>query len=132
MILWVDCRSALDLPYGWNVSRLTKHVSVHTCFLHKLKEANLLFCIWLHTDVNMVDMYTKNMSPCLYNRHRCTIVHDANDNDEECRQYLHKILDISHITITNSPGEALDWDKVLPIPSGEYEEYSGESGGLLE
>ena len=28
MILYVDCKGALDLTYGWNVSGLTKHVSV--------------------------------------------------------------------------------------------------------
>ena len=26
MILWVDCKGALDLTYCWNVSGLTKHV----------------------------------------------------------------------------------------------------------
>ena len=28
MILCMDCKGALDLTYGWNVSGLTKHVSV--------------------------------------------------------------------------------------------------------
>ena len=42
MILQVDCKGALDLTYGWNVSGLTKHVSVCACLLHELKEANLL------------------------------------------------------------------------------------------
>ena len=28
MILHVDCKDALDLMYGWNVSGITKHVSV--------------------------------------------------------------------------------------------------------
>ena len=107
MILCVDCKGAIDLTYGWNVSGLMKHVSVHACFLWELKEENLLLCIWHHTDTNMVEMYAKNMSTYLYNHHRCTIVCDDNDNDEECQQYLHKILDISHITITNSnsPGD---------------------------
>ena len=69
MILQVDCKGALDLTYGWNICRLTKHVSVQVCFLHELKEANLLLCIWLPTNANMVDMYMKNMSPCLYHCH---------------------------------------------------------------
>ena len=69
MILQVDCKGALDLTYGWNVSRLMKHVSVHACFLCELKEANLLLCIWLRINANMVDMYTKNMLPHLYNYH---------------------------------------------------------------
>ena len=28
MILYVNCKGALDLTYGWNVSGLTTHVSV--------------------------------------------------------------------------------------------------------
>ena len=28
MILCVDCKGALDITYGWNVSGLTKHVLV--------------------------------------------------------------------------------------------------------
>ena len=62
MILRVDCKGALDLTYGWNVSGLTKHVSVRACFLHELKEANQILCIWILTAVNMVDMYMKNVS----------------------------------------------------------------------
>ena len=70
------------------------------------------------------------------------MMHDDNDNEEKCWQYLYKILDISHITISNSPGEGVGsgqsepavgvGSQVLPIPTGEYDEYSGESGGLLD
>ena len=28
MILWVDCKGVLGLTHGWNISGLTKHVSV--------------------------------------------------------------------------------------------------------
>ena len=61
MILWVDCKGVLDLTYGWNVSGLTKHVSVRACFLCELKEANLVLCAWLPMDANMVDL-TKHVS----------------------------------------------------------------------
>ena len=142
MILQVDCKGALELTYGWNVSGLTKHVLVHTCFLHELKEANLLLCIWLHTNSNMVDMYTKNLSPHLYNHHQCTIMHHETDDDKECCQYFHNILGISHITITNSPGESIGsgraepsvgvGSQALPIHASEYGKHSAESGGLLD
>ena len=66
MILCVDCKGALDLTYGWNVTGLTKHVSVCACFLHELKEANQILCVWIPTKLIMVDMYTKNVSPNLY------------------------------------------------------------------
>ena len=38
MIMVVDCKGAIDLTYGWNVSGLTKHASVKACFLRELKE----------------------------------------------------------------------------------------------
>ena len=59
MILHVDCKGAMDLTYGWNVSSLPKHVSVWACF--ELKEVNPILCIWILTSVNMVNMYTKNV-----------------------------------------------------------------------
>ena len=57
MIPWVDCKGAFNLTYGWNVSGLTKHVSVRACFLNELKETNLILCILIPT-ANMVDIYT--------------------------------------------------------------------------
>ena len=62
MILYIDCKDALDSTYGWNVSGLTKHVSIQACFLHELKEANQNLCIRIPTAIDMVDMYMKNMS----------------------------------------------------------------------
>ena len=37
MILQVYCKDAHDLTYCWDVSGLTKHVLVWTCFLCKIK-----------------------------------------------------------------------------------------------
>ena len=56
MILYIDCKGASDLTYGWNTSGLTKHVSVQACFPHELKEANQNLCIWIPTAINMADM----------------------------------------------------------------------------
>ena len=74
MILQVHCKGALDVMYGWNVSGLTKHVSVRACFVHELKEANLVLYVWIPTTLNMLDMYTKNVSLHLYEWHYHTIV----------------------------------------------------------
>ena len=86
---------------------MKKHVSVQMCFLHELKEANQIVCVWILTKLNMVDMYTKNVSPTLYECHHCTIVQDDEDNDAECHKYLYEILDTSGMTITNSPWEGV-------------------------
>ena len=107
IILCVDCKGALDLTYGWNVRGLTKHVLIRACFLNELKEANQILCIWIPTALNMVDMYTKNVSQRLFECHRQPIVHEDEDDEEECHKYLYEILDTSHVTITNSPGEGV-------------------------
>ena len=60
------------IHYSWNISGLTKDVSVIACFLCELKETNLIFCMWLPTDANMVDIYTKNVSPHLQQKN----IHD--------------------------------------------------------
>ena len=65
---------------------------------------------------------------------------DDNDNDE-CHKYLYEILDTSHVTIMNSPGEGVAsgqsnlivgaGTQALPTPTVEYVSESGESGRLL-
>ena len=107
MILRVDCKGAIDLTYGWNVSGLTKHASIKACFLRELKEANTVLCVWMPMTENLTDMYTKNSTQQLYDRQQSTIVRDNNDDDDENKKYLRAILATSHITNTNSPGEGV-------------------------
>ena len=92
-------------PYMWMENQWIDQTCISSAlFPAELQEENLLLCVWLPTNANMVDMYMENMSPCLYHHHSHIIMHD---DDESCHQYLHKILDISHITISNSPGEGV-------------------------
>ena len=60
--------------------------------------------MWILTKLDMVDMYTKNVSKNLYEHHHHTIVQD---DDVECHKYLYKILDTFGMMITNSPGEGV-------------------------
>ena len=64
-----------------------------------------MLCVWLSTDMNMVDMYMKYVSPHVYSHYQYTIVCDDNDNDNESHKYLYKLLDTLHITI---PGRVLE------------------------
>ena len=67
-------------------------------------------------------------------------MHDDEDINEECHKYLYEILDTSHVTITNSPGEGVAsgqsdpavgvGTQALPTPTDEYDSESGKSGGL--
>ena len=69
------------------------------------------------------------MSQRLFEHHRRTIVCYDEDDEEECHKYLYEILDTSHVTITNSPGEGVAsgradpavgvGSQVLPIPTNE-------------
>ena len=95
MILRVDCKGAIDLTYGWNVSGLTKHASIKACFLRELKEANTVLCMWMPTTANLTGMYTKNLTQQLYDRHQSTIVRDSNDDDKKNKNYLWAILETS-------------------------------------
>ena len=56
---------------------------------------------------------------------------DDNDDDENCCQYLHKILDIAHAQspILQRRGRAERvGTQALPTPMDEYMGNSGESG----
>ena len=67
-------------------------------------------------------------------------MHDDDDDDDnkECHKYLYEILDMSHVTITKSPGEGVASGQsdptvgvgthVLPTPTVKYMSESGESG----
>ena len=57
-------------------------------FLCELKEANQILCMWILTKLAMVDMYTRNVSPDLYEHHHHTIVQDDEDDDKESHKYL--------------------------------------------
>ena len=66
-------------------------------------------------------------------------MYEDNDDNENCSQYLHKILDVLHITMTNSPREGVGTgqaepavgvgSQALPTPTDVYVKYSGELGG---
>ena len=141
MILQVDCKGALDLMYGRNISGLMKPVLVQVCFLQELKEANQILCMWIPTKLKMVDMYTKNVSPYLYEHHHCMIVQDDEDDDAECCKYFYEILDTFGMMITNSPGKGVAsgqadptvgvGSQVQPIPIEDCGSESGESRGFV-
>ena len=76
-------------------------------FSVQIEEANQILCVWIPTPLNMVDMYTKNVSQQLLEQHHHMVVCDNEDDDKECCKYLYEMLDMSHETVTNSPGEGV-------------------------
>ena len=113
-----------------------KHVSVRACFLHELKEVNQNF-MYLdpYNSKHGGYIYNKNVSQKLHGM----VVRDDDNEEEECHKYLYEILDMSHVTITNSPGEGVASGQSEPAvgsrnpaPTDKYDVDSGESSGLLK
>jgi hypothetical protein len=46
MILYVDNKGAKDLANNWSIGRCTRHVEVRQYFQRKLKEQDLIHCVW--------------------------------------------------------------------------------------
>ena len=85
------------------------------------------------TTANLTNMYTKNLSQQLYDRHRRTIVRDNNDNEDENKKYLWAILATSHIKNTNSPGEGIGMGPPVGVGIGSLPktpEINGEIGAM--
>ena len=116
MILRVDCKGAIDLTYGWNVCGLTKHASIKACFLRELKEANTVLCVWMPTTANLTDMYTKNLTQQLYDRHRSTIVRDNNIRTKIiCGQYWRRPTSKTPILQGRVLGRDHPWELVSAV-----------------
>ena len=51
-------------PYIWMENQWIDQTCISSAlFPAELKEENLLLCVWLPTNANMVDMYMESMSP---------------------------------------------------------------------
>ena len=69
MILEVDNKGAIDLANNWSVTGRTRHASVRQNFLRELKEAGIIHLVWIPTDENSVDLFTKNLAGPLFQKH---------------------------------------------------------------
>jgi hypothetical protein len=52
-------RGVVDLANNWSVG-VTRHISVRVNFLRELKEQGLLRVMWIPTDENSANLFTKN------------------------------------------------------------------------
>ena len=69
MILKVDNKGAKDLTHNWSTAGQTRHVDVRYHFLRELKEQGLIRIVWFSTEDNGSDIFTKNLSGPLFERH---------------------------------------------------------------
>ncbi len=69
MILEVDNKGAIDLSHNWSVSGRTRHASVRQNFLRELEEEQILTLVWISTDDNSADLFTKNLPGPAFEKH---------------------------------------------------------------
>ncbi|KAL7563156.1 hypothetical protein ACA910_014435 [Epithemia clementina (nom. ined.)] len=68
IMLEMDCQGALALAHNWSSSGRTRHIDVKYHFLRELKELGLIMPVWIATDKNTSDMFTKNLPGPLYDK----------------------------------------------------------------
>ena len=61
MIVYSDNKGAIDLINGWSVGGGTKHMDCRIMFLRELKENEIIRVLWIPTDENTSDVFTKNV-----------------------------------------------------------------------
>ena len=69
MVLEIDNEGAVDLINNWSVGGRTKHIEVRQYFLRELKEAGVIVTSWKAGASNESDLFTKNLSGVVFNKH---------------------------------------------------------------
>ena len=69
MLLEMDNKGAVDLPNNWSVGGQTQHVAIQNFFLCELKDKGLLMIKHMSGEDNDVDIFTKNTSAQIFNKH---------------------------------------------------------------
>jgi hypothetical protein len=69
MKLEIDNRGTVDFTHNYSVGGRTGHVEVKKYFLRELKEAGLIICEWCKGDDMSSDIFTKNCSGVLFDKH---------------------------------------------------------------
>jgi hypothetical protein len=69
MVLEIDNKGAKDLICNWSAGGRIRHVNIRQYFLRDLKEDNLVKVIWIPTLENSTDLFTKNLSGPLFEKH---------------------------------------------------------------
>jgi len=69
MILKMDNSGAVDIANSWSVGGRTCHVDVRNYFLRELKDQGLLVIKHIAGEKNDADIFTKNVTSAIFNRH---------------------------------------------------------------
>ena len=69
MVLEMDNKGAVNLANSWSVGGRTGHVDVRMYFLRELKDDGLLVIRHISGDDNDTDIFTKNTTAAVFNKH---------------------------------------------------------------
>lgn len=69
MILEIDNKGAVDISHNWSVSGRTRHDSIRQSFLRELNEEGIIKLVWISTDNNSTDLFTKNLAGPKFEEH---------------------------------------------------------------
>ena len=69
MLLYVDNKGAKDLTHNWTAGGRTRHADVKMYFLREMKEQGLIEVVWIPSDENCADLFTKNLPGPLHKKH---------------------------------------------------------------
>jgi hypothetical protein len=69
MTLYVDNKGVKDLINNWSVGGRMRHIDVKNLFLRELKEKEILRVQWIKSEDNCSDIFTKNLSGIVFNKH---------------------------------------------------------------
>lgn len=86
MVPKVDNKGVVDLVNNWSVGGRTRHIMTKVNFLRELKEEGLLKVIWISTNNNSSDMFTKNLMGPIFEKHSMVYVSEevvSTDSQEE-------------------------------------------------
>ena len=65
----MDKSGAVDIVNSWSIGSQTRHMDVCNYFLRKLKDQGLLVIKHILGDKNDADIFTKNVTSAIFNRH---------------------------------------------------------------
>jgi hypothetical protein len=69
MLLYMDNKGAVDYVNNWSTGGRMRHVVIRLNFMRELKERNLVKVVWCKSEEMPADLFTKNLSGPLFNKH---------------------------------------------------------------
>ena len=74
LLLKMDNKGAIDLINNYSVGGRMKHVDVRQYFLRELCEQKTVKVIWVPSEMNCSDLFTKNLHRPMFEKHAVTFV----------------------------------------------------------